>query len=595
MRLIKIYPIYIMELGLALLGLGGLYVAANQPATGKEPFVGSDTSTRVPGAQASGVATGSLHNTSAPRRSMGTDRFYTNEAARAGRRTDSAKGDKCTGEPFNSLSGEILDDKAFVHNNMVPFFGGRVRGATQHAEASESRLDNLQGAGSQLVRKTEQAPLFKPHKELQYAHGAPNQSEFMMSRVNPSTRMANVKPWDEEKIGPGLDMGYSAESGPGFNSGMGARDRWLPKTVNQLRVDTNPKLTYSLDGLEGPARSEVLEPATAATQGKVEKYLPDTYYDVGPQRWFTTTGLEHAPAARGVEILQDQNRQTTTSQYYGITKDKEASYVRGTHEEPKRAELQPTAVTNASAVGAHAPAEGDYGIRGYDARMNNRATTARPERQGGIYGMVRAAVAPVLDVLRPSRKENVIGNARPNGNVSTTCTEGPIYNPADRLRTTIKETTAGKLDCNHLNVQKQAAHAYLVSEQQPVTVQRDTTNCARTGGAGPGEHAAVTSYDAGYAQRNNNNKICPSRINGGNMQVFNPTENVSIGRRDADRGNNRMWAPQAAPSAIPSQATHGRINAPQYQEHCTTGCDRIDPDLLSAFKSNPYTQSLQSW
>ena len=590
-----------MELGLALLGLGGLYVAANHRGTVKEPFSGpsplgnlpgSDTSKRSPAAYAGRAATEEHVQEGGDKRRTGTDRFFTKEAARVGK---APRGESLPSGQINSLSGEPLDEKTFVHNNMVPFFGGRIRGATRDADSGESRLDNLQGAGSQLTRKVEQAPLFQPHKELQYAHGAPNQSEFMMSRVNPSTRMANVKPWDEKKIGPGLDMGYTCEAGPGFNSGMGARDSWLPKTVNELRVDTNPKLTYTLDGLEGPAKAEILNPATVATQGKVEKYLPDTYYDVGPDRWFTTTGLEHAPAARGIELVQDQNRQTTTGQYYGVGKDREASYVRGTHEGPKRPELDATAVANPSAAGAHTPAEGDYGIRGYDARLNNRATTVGPERQGGIYGAVRAAVAPILDVLRPSRKENVIGNARPNGNVSTTRTEGPIYNPADRLRTTIKETTAGELDCNHLNVQNQAAHAYLVSKQQPVTVQRDSTNRAHTGGAGPGEHAAATSYDAGYAQRNNDNKICPSRINGGNMQVFNPTENISIARRDADRDNTRMWVPQAAPAAIPSQATHGRINAPQYQDQCSTGSDRIDPDLLSAFKANPYTQSLQSW
>jgi hypothetical protein len=32
----------------------------------------------------------------------------------------------------------------------------------------------------------------------------------------------------------------------------------------------------------------------------------------------------------------------------------------------------------------------------------------------------------------------------------------------------------------------------------------------------------------------------------------------------------------------------------QYNE-CKIGVDRIQPDLLNAFRENPYTQSLESW
>ena len=585
------------EIALPLVAFGALYLASNQKKTrenfsaGGLPGVDPPLPTKNYPTQAP-VSASNVRKYGHP---AATDKFYANDIADVVAKTNPPEsvGSGCMEQ--RSLTGETITKEQFTHNNMVPFFGARVRGATLDADSAESRLDNLQGSGSQMIKKSEQAPLFQPQKDLQYAHGAPNHSEFMLSRVNPSTRMANVKPWDEEKIGPGLGMGYTTTSGPGYNAGMGARDQWLPKTVNELRVDTNPKMTFGLKGHEGPALAPILEPANKATQGKVEKYLPDTYYDVGPSRWFTTTGLEHAPRGRGVEVLQSQNRSDTSCEYYGTGKDGEAGYVAGKHEAPKRPCLGPNAITNAVAAGQYHAREGDFGAAGFEARPNNRATTNQPESYGGVYGLLKAAVAPVLDVLRPSRKENVIGNARPNGNVSTTMPEGPIYNPADRLRTTIKETTEGKLDCNHLNVENQSANAYLVSEQQPVEVQRDSTNCSYLGSAGPGEHAATMSYDSNYRQRNNPNKTYVNRPNQGGTQIFNQQENISIHRRDADRNNNRMWAPHAAPTAIPSQETYGKMNAPQYYDQCTTGCDRIDPDILSAFKTNPYTQSLKSW
>ena len=75
---------------------------------------------------------------------------------------------------------------------------------------------------------------------------------------------------------------------------------------------------------------------------------------------------------------------------------------------------------------------------------------------------MKAAIAPLLDVLRPSRKENVIGNINPTGNVQQNVPAGRVWNPADRTPTTIKETTVGLLDNNHLNVEGQKDGAYMV-------------------------------------------------------------------------------------------------------------------------------------
>ena len=55
---------------------------------------------------------------------------------------------------------------------------------------------------SQDINKQEQSPLFAPEDNLQWAHGAPNQSDFVQSRINPSMRMANVKPFEEQKLHP---------------------------------------------------------------------------------------------------------------------------------------------------------------------------------------------------------------------------------------------------------------------------------------------------------------------------------------------------------------------------------------------------------
>ena len=49
---------------------------------------------------------------------------------------------------------------------MVPFYGAKIRGQTYNNNSSESVLDNMIGAGSQVMSKVEQAPLFKPENNI---------------------------------------------------------------------------------------------------------------------------------------------------------------------------------------------------------------------------------------------------------------------------------------------------------------------------------------------------------------------------------------------------------------------------------------------
>ena len=112
---------------------------------------------------------------------------------------------------YKSLNGDVVDSGHFKHNNMVPFFGGKIRSKID-PNSNESIMDNYLGSGSQSIEKSEQAPLFAPNANYQMANGAPNMNDFYQSRVNPSMRMANVKPFEEVKVGPGLGLGYGTDA-----------------------------------------------------------------------------------------------------------------------------------------------------------------------------------------------------------------------------------------------------------------------------------------------------------------------------------------------------------------------------------------------
>ena len=274
------------ELAIPLVALGGLYVISNHDKDNeksKEGFV-SRGSNRNPG-PLPGVDPPTppinypkntpLEKTNVryyPDANQTTDKYFRQDVFQHIEQNNPRESNGGGTQQALSLTGKPINKSDFKHNNMVPFFGARVKGSSTSHDGAQSRLDNMQGAGSQPIRKREQAPLFKPQANMTWANGMPNTTEFMLSRQMPSTKMNNIKPWDEERVAPGLGQGFTTKgSGSGYNAAVEDRKAWLPKTVNQLRVETNPRITFGLDGHQGPAVSRIKESGNMKTQGRVEK------------------------------------------------------------------------------------------------------------------------------------------------------------------------------------------------------------------------------------------------------------------------------------------------------------------------------------
>ena len=503
-----------------------------------------------------------------------------------------------TVDRFQSMSGQVIDKSNFVHNNTVPFYGSKIKGPDIN-RIGDSVLDTMQGQGSQYYSKKEQAPLFNPNNQMQYANGTPNQSDFIKSRINPSMRMANVKPWVEQQVAPGLNKGFNAEGGSGFNNGTDSRELWLDKTVDQLRVDSHPKISYELAGHEGGGSYYIKNPTSVHQQGKVEKYLPDKFYTSGPERLFTTTGIEKAPTVRSNEILPDVNRTNTSAEYYGLRgNSNEGVLAAQDYQESRKVVLPASDHSTISAVGRAVPTAGDYGLNSIKLLNNNKslnATASNNGLMGQVNGIAKAIFSPLMDILRPTRKEDTINSIR-NGNIVGPIPTGAMFNPADRTKTTQREMVESKLDCNHMNVQRQNSDAYLVSKHQALGLQRDTTNKQYTGSAGPSNVNLNKSYESAYNQHNNVNKTYESRANQGGTQIFNQPTNIDIAKRDNDRINTRSLMPDPiSGGTIPSYpdiTTRVKVSSSYDQEINTS---RISPDLLSAFKNNPYTQTQTGW
>lgn len=600
-----------MELAIPLIALGGMYVISNSKNndTSKNAYNEGYTNKKKENFDNMGRKSNYLPNTQTapqnypimnnkelidtvqeyPNPNTASDKYFNQNAYEQRERAGKSVGD--TIQQVYSLTGDYLNSDQFRHNNMVPFNGAKPHGQTYNNNNAETILDNYAGTGSQILKKIEQAPLFKPQENVQWTNGAPNMSEFYQSRVNPGIKNNMVKPFESVRVGPGLDKGYSANGSNGYNSGMEARDQWLPKTVDELRVATNPKEEYSLLNHQGPAQSAI---TNIGILGKVEKNRPDTFFINSQDRWLTTTGAEKAQRVVAEEVLKQSHRNETTTHLTGTPNAvlKTASYVPKQHEASKRMQLDAAnhiGHSNAAGTGSHLDGEGF--LKSHTNYTNSRSANPQPQIFGsGFSGAIGAVIAPLMDIFKPVRKEEYVSNMRVYGNMLGEVPGNYVLTSGDLPGTTVKETTMYRPNGyigNQLN-----GGAYEVTEQQSITNQRDTTTdfCQINPSGGAGTKHGAKQYDSVYRQTNNEakEKSIVSRTNQGNMAMFNADMNVSHSRLDCDRENNRMWAPSAVIPSGPSVKTYGKIHTPALTNQCTTGCDRMDPGLLENLKSNPY-------
>ena len=498
-------------------------------------------------------------------------------------------------EQFESLTGNVVNPNNFKHNNQQPFFGAKT---TQNIEKGyEGLLDTYTGMGSQQNQKQAQAPLFKPESNMTHVHGTPISTDFMQDRQRSvlTHKMNNVKPWRSIKVAPGLNKGYTSEGFGGFNAGMMERTKQnMPKTVDDLRVSTNPKVTYGgqMLGAYAPKQQQSVE-----LQPKVSKNRPDTTFEHGESRWFTTTGIEKAQKARSSVILQPENRITTTREYFGNAADREGegTYQAGHFRQSHKQQLKAENVGGAIKEGAWGNSDSNYGKKGFNARPNARMLTSESSSLGIAGTVVSALTAPLLDLLRPTRKQNVIGNMRPMGNVQGINGNHaePVWNPNDTPAPTIREQTE---NTKHMLMGGgKQTDGYMTTKPRPVAQERDSTSCYYGGNiSAQGGTTKPRPYDADYNARLNPNKEIVSKVdryNIGNQSLGSYAQNITTFSNTAT--NSSQLYPSMS-KALPSMQTHGEISGKNTRERAID-CQRNNPAMVQAFNQNPYSHSLQSW
>jgi hypothetical protein len=388
---------------------------------------------------------------------------------------------------------------------------------------------------------------------------------------------------------------------------MLARESWLDKTADQLRVDNKPKATgLSLLGHEGPADSMIKRIATQDQMGIMEKNRPETSYawdtrdengDIG--RLMPGGGSEKGQTLRAIPIERFVSRPETATSYSGIAgSSTESSYIPGEYMPSHNQQLGDLPIGVANANGRGYANDSDYGIKSKMAYPNNRSVNKQQPGGDDYYGIVGggmgAVIAPLLDILRPNRKNNVIGTLRPYQNPGTTVSNSYVFNPNDRPSVTIRETIEEK---GHLNINAPQIGAYHVTDQQvPYTNRNEVGVYGYVGGSSAGERGRkMTSYEANYNQRNNDLKSSTihEHMVQGNMSLMNSDINMRQVSRDDMLKNDRAVI-GAMPSQIPDATIIGKASGSSNQLYSNINLDRNTSDITKMLNSNPYVVDYRS-
>lgn len=202
------------------------------------------------------------------------------------------------------------------HNNMVPFFGANVT-QSMYSGATDGILDTFTGTGKNtFFHKEESGAFFKPESATGLPWGAQVETDFEQSRMVTSLAMKNVFPVEQTRVGPGVNDGYTNLPSGGYQQDS-AREFALPRTTDELRVASKPKLTYEGDTV--PGAHYITEPGI---QAPVKKNRPDRFQvlqgsDGTLPHLNTTLGQQVASTMYPANLMKLQNRESTSVEYNG--------------------------------------------------------------------------------------------------------------------------------------------------------------------------------------------------------------------------------------------------------------------------------------
>ena len=505
-------------------------------------------------------------------------------------------------EVVSALSGQVIQSADFKHNNMQPFFGGRVK-QNMAASANTNRLDMYTGSGSTDIQKKEISPMFNTAIPFGQPFGNEANADFIRTRIVDPSRRNNEKPFEPTRVGSAIGEKGGITGKGGFQQ-LEVNEimkRAMP-TTDKLRTADNPKTSYNNQVIPGVH----FVTSAALDSGEVRKYRPDTFFlnETG-ERNGVATGEVVKGANRPTQVLKYTTRTDTSEELIGAPASQEAfkSYVAGDYRTPMGQQYGGAGYRNGDGSSYGLGPRDDYGAATYEVRPNERLAT-----QDRVMGLnlspADTGAVPVHynDDARPTRRGDTVGNIRQTGTATGYASGAPAttsWDPSDVARTTVKETT---IDWNYRGLSGPGAGPERLKVYDPNDIAKPTQKSqlsqdSRMAGPAISVNKEFTSREDVSNMRKNYSKTAIAKgrkplAGNGNIAVFKGEIHQKTNRLTADDINDRAMAVNRAIEMTPGSADLGRV---QYRNplKLDVSMERNMQVMVDAIDNNPLNQSLR--
>lgn len=493
------------------------------------------------------------------------------------------KKDLYEGFTYSSASGGYIQKDNFMKNDQgiqqSPFFKGN---APLIENFDDNTFLNLsQGYGNEFNQgKMETAPMFTPTEGLSNVYGNTfgnyigDQSRY----VNGNLQTNNL-PFSQELIAP---IDEKDNINREIDLAIASR-----RSTDNIRTLNNQKLGYGgrvLRGKEGEKRQ---------SESLVFKHDPETFYENKEGRWFKNGGAVRGDMGRPEQILPETYRSHNNRQELGIAG---TSTTQGLEKRPsfkKASKYQLNSDTGRN-MGVENPSMNmDIQQQGYRSYPNEREITQERNHTTNIKTDYLEQTLGIQDEVPMTKKQTTI-DSKNNGYVSSTQINQKqgLY---DDMKKTKKQTTIHSKHNGNItgDYQKRTSDV-----EKPEITMKDTVLFSHFGGNGGYIQSEMNKDNYKNAETNpTKEKIAEGRyptINNVKISNGKDTMTVDIKKLNYDyinhRENSSEKVYQITQNKLPCEYTSNKD-----QLNDTSIADRINPELLDPFKSNPYTQNLDSF
>jgi len=177
----------------------------------------------------------------------------------------------------NDMHYNIVNMKDFVHNNMIPNTSTRDRDVIG-SNRNQRNLETFTGVSDFYTPKTEQFHLFEPMADMSWPTGMPSITPALQNRYLPSNKnnYGNLPFQTNVRVKPGID---NKNQGGNY-----AVYRVNPLNVDQLRSETNQKITYLNKPLETIKKGEQRASNPTLSKFKLPDYREQKFSDLVPSK-----------------------------------------------------------------------------------------------------------------------------------------------------------------------------------------------------------------------------------------------------------------------------------------------------------------------